>query len=249
MARNRLEERRRMKNRSYESEESKSNLTSGRSSSDSNRRSSRSHSREHSNQRERRRMSLSRSASPRRRSSVSSRRRSASSRRSSVSSRRNYNSSHSVSQRRESIPRMPLKKMRKPKRKVGAMGEDVAAPKRRKVAKTVKNLKPGFVYNGGKPRRRYKPGQKALKEIRKYQMSTELLLRKLPFSRIVREITEKISPVPIRFQALAMECLQTAAETYLVQLFEDANQCTLHAKRVTLFPKDMQLALRIRRSI
>jgi len=142
-----------------------------------------------------------------------------------------------------------MRKARKPKRKVQATGENAAAPKRRKHEKVKRNLKPGFVYNAGKPRRRYKPGQNALKEIRKYQMSTELLLRKLPFSRVVREITERISPVPIRFQALAMECLQTAAETYLVQLFEDANQCTVHAKRVTLFPKDIQLALRIRRSM
>jgi len=144
---------------------------------------------------------------------------------------------------------MPIQIMRVPKRKVIARDENAPGQKKRKYPKSNAKLKPGFVNNGGKPRRRYKPGQGALKEIRKYQMSTELLLRKLPFSRLVREITEKITPTPTRFQALAMECLQTAAETYLVHLFEDANQCTIHAKRVTLFPKDIHLALRIRRTM
>jgi len=147
-----------------------------------------------------------------------------------------------IPRRSESPPRISSQKQLKLKRKMQSVeGKAGSAAKRRKHTKMVKN--------GGKPRRRYKPGEGALREIRKYQMSTELLIRKLPFSRLVREITEGISPVPIRFQALAMESLQTATETYLTQLFEDANQCTIHAKRVTLFPKDMQLALRIRRSI
>jgi len=124
-----------------------------------------------------------------------------------------------------------------------------AARNERKSSNQKKRLKPGWVNNGGKPRKRFKPGQGALREIRKYQMSTDLLLRKLPFSRLVREITEKMTPVPIRFQGLAMECLQTAVETFIIQLFEDAYMCTLHAKRVTLFPKDIQLAMRIRRSL
>jgi len=183
---------------------------------------------------------------------------SSSRRRSSTSVSREYFSSHSVSRRRDSPSpvRKTIMNQREPKRKeVSAATEAAIAAKRRKYGKSIgtgksmKKLKPGFVYNGGKPRRRYRPGQKAIREIRKYQMSTELLLRKLPFSRLVREITEKISPVPIRFQAIAMECLQTATETYIIQLFEDANQCTIHAKRVTLFPKDVQLALRIRRGI
>jgi histone H3 len=131
------------------------------------------------------------------------------------------------------------------KRKVLSTADPIAA-KKRKITKSVMNIKPGFVMKGGKPRRRYKPGQGALKEIRKYQRSTDLLLRKLPFSRLVREITEKISPVQLRFQALAMECLQTSVETYLVDLFQDAYMCTIHCKRVTLFPKDIQLTLRIR---
>ena len=94
-------------------------------------------------------------------------------------------------------------------------------------------------------RRRYRPGTKALKEIRTYQKSTELLIRKLPFQRLVREITQDFK-ADIRFQSTAILALQEAAEAYLVGLFEDTNLCAIHAKRVTVMPKDMQLARRIR---
>lgn len=158
-------------------------------------------------------------------------------------------SSRSVSHERQSPSRLIFKKVNR-KRKILSKEDGAAfAAKKIKYTKSMVKLKPGWVMNGGNPRKRYKPGQGVLKEIRRYQKSTDLLLRKLPFSRLVREITEKISPVPIRFQGLAMECLQTSVETYLTQLFEDAYMCTLHAKRVTLFPKDIQLSLRIRRAI
>ena len=85
----------------------------------------------------------------------------------------------------------------------------------------------------------------ALREIRRYQKSTELLLRK-PFQRLVREIAADIK-TDLRFQSSAIGALQEAAEAYLIGVFEDANLCALHAKRVTILPKDMQLALRIRR--
>jgi len=220
------------------SESERSSLSVSSSSSISRRGSGRSGSREYFNKRKRpRKMSLSRSDT------------SVGSRLLIYDEKANIESARSVSKKSESPRRMPVHDSRGKKRKVKAPGVKVVGAKKRKFSKPSSNLKPGFVSNGGKPRRRYKPGQGALKEIRKYQMSTELLLRKLPFSRLVREITEKITPVPIRFQALAMECLQTATETYLVGLFEDANQCTIHAKRVTLFPKDIQLALRIRRSM
>ncbi len=94
-------------------------------------------------------------------------------------------------------------------------------------------------------RRRIKPGVKALKEIRKYQRSSDLLLRKLPFQRLVREIAAEYKN-DLRFQSTALLALQEAAETYLVSLFEDTNLCAIHAKRVTITPKDMQLARRIR---
>ena len=105
---------------------------------------------------------------------------------------------------------------------------------------------------GVKKRYRYRPGTVALKQIRQYQKSTELLIRKLPFQRLVHEIasdSEVInSPLcsKVRFQSAAIMALQEAAEAYLVGLFEDTNLCAIHAKRVTIMPKDIQLARRIR---
>lgn len=96
-----------------------------------------------------------------------------------------------------------------------------------------------------KQKRRYRPGYLALQEIRKYQRTTELLIPKLPFQRLVREVMQKFKS-DFRFQAAALGALQEAAETYLVGLFEDTNLCTIHAKRVTIMPKDVQLARRIR---
>ena len=90
-----------------------------------------------------------------------------------------------------------------------------------------------------------RPGTVALREIRKYQKSTELLIRKLPFQRIVREVANDFK-TDLRFQSHAIQALQEASEAYLVGLFEDSNLCAIHAKRVTIFPKDMQLARRIR---
>ena len=92
---------------------------------------------------------------------------------------------------------------------------------------------------------RYRPGTVALREIRRYQKTTELLIRKLPFSRLVREVTQDFK-TDLRFQAQAIMALQEAAEAYLVGLFEDTNLCAIHAKRVTIMPKDIQLARRIR---
>jgi len=92
---------------------------------------------------------------------------------------------------------------------------------------------------------RFRPGTVALREIRRYQKSTDLLLRKLPFQRLVREVAET-AKTDLRFQATAVAALQEAAEAYLVGLFEDTNLCCIHAKRVTIMPKDMRLARRIR---
>jgi histone H3 len=102
------------------------------------------------------------------------------------------------------------------------------------------------IYNP-KPRKphRYRPGIVALREIRRYQKSTELLIRKAPFQRLVREIAEGIQ-YDCRFQSTAILALQEASESYLVGLLADTNLCALHAKRVTIMPKDMQLARRIR---
>jgi histone H3 len=101
-------------------------------------------------------------------------------------------------------------------------------------------------------RRRRKPGVKALQEIRKYQKSTELLIRRLPFQRLVREIAQEHYSRPglsFRFQSNAILALQTAAEAYLVSLFEDSNLAALHAQRVTIQPKDLNFARRVRAEI
>ncbi|CEQ42710.1 SPOSA6832_04543 [Sporobolomyces salmonicolor] len=118
---------------------------------------------------------------------------------------------------------------------------------------------------------RYRPGTVALREIRHYQKSTDLLLRRLPFARLsegnltsgrcwmmdrapqVREIAtdffegdEDGNAVGLRWQSSALLALQEATEAYLVHLFEDSNLCALHAKRVTIMQRDMQLVRRIR---
>lgn len=93
---------------------------------------------------------------------------------------------------------------------------------------------------------RYRPGTVALREIRKYQKSVDLLIRKLPFARLVREISNGVAPEPFRWTAEALLALQEATEDFMVHLFEDTNLCAIHAKRVTIMPKDLQLARRIR---
>nr|CAD7464739.1 unnamed protein product [Timema tahoe] len=92
---------------------------------------------------------------------------------------------------------------------------------------------------------RYRPGTVALREIRRYQKSMELLIRKSPFQRLVREIAQDFK-TDLRFQSSAVMALQEASEAYLVGLFEDTNLYAIHAKSVTIMPKDIQLARRIR---
>lgn len=94
-------------------------------------------------------------------------------------------------------------------------------------------------------RRRFNPGTRALFEIRKYQRSTDLLMSRAAFARLVREIAQTFV-FDLRWQPLAIEALQHAAEAVLVQVFEDANLCAIHARRVTVCPRDIQLARRIR---
>ncbi|KAH9626556.1 hypothetical protein KSS87_005536 [Heliosperma pusillum] len=108
---------------------------------------------------------------------------------------------------------------------------------RKQLAYAAKAARKSAPTTGGvKKPHRYRPGTVALREIRKYQKSTELLIRKLPFQRLT----------DLRFQSHAVLALQEAAEAYLVGLFEDTNLCAIHAKRVTIMPKDIQLARRIR---
>lgn len=88
------------------------------------------------------------------------------------------------------------------------------------------------------PAPRYRPGARALKEIRKYQRSAEPLIRKLPFQRLVREAAAGVKS-DVRFKLDALDALQEAAEAYLVGLFEDTNLCAIHAGRVTIMTKDV----------
>lgn len=88
------------------------------------------------------------------------------------------------------------------------------------------------------------------REIRKYQKTTDLLIRKLPFQRLVREITQTVEPGgaegPFRWKPDAIAALQEAAEAYVIGLMEDCNLCAIHAKRVTIMVKDLQLSRRLR---
>ena len=117
------------------------------------------------------------------------------------------------------------------------------APRKTLAAKAARKSAPAT--GGVKKPHRFRPGTVALREIRKYQKNTDLLIRKLPFQRLVREVANDFK-TDLRFQSHAIQALQEASEAYLFGLFEDSNLCAIHAKRVTIFPKDMQLARRIR---
>jgi len=120
------------------------------------------------------------------------------------------------------------------------------APRKQVATKSARKSTQNTATGGGvKKPHRFKPGTVALREIRRYQKSTELLIRKLPFQRLVREIAQDYK-TDLRFQSAAVAALQEASEAYLVGLFEDTNLCAIHAKRVTIMPKDIQLARRIR---
>ena len=93
-------------------------------------------------------------------------------------------------------------------------------------------------------RRRFRPGTVTLREIQRYQKSTDLLIRRAPFQGVMHEIVRSFRN-DLRIQAVAIKGLQEAAEAYLVGLFEDSNLCAIHAKRVTIIPRDVQLARRI----
>src|SRR6267142_2376611 len=134
------------------------------------------------------------------------------------------------------------------------------APRKQLATKAARKSAPAT--GGVKKPHRYRPGTVALREIRRYQKSTELLIRKLPFQRLVREIAQDfkvsfryypfrmllltLSQTDLRFQSSAVMALQEAAEAYLVSLFEDTNLAAIHAKRVTIQPKDLALARRLR---
>ena len=117
------------------------------------------------------------------------------------------------------------------------------APRKQLATKAARKAAPST--GGVKKPHRFRPGTVALLEIRRYQKSTDLLIRKLPFQRLVREVAQDFK-FNLRFQSHAIMALQEASEAYLTALFEDANLCAIHARRVTIMPKDMQLARKIR---
>ena len=137
--------------------------------------------------------------------------------------------------RQNLIPKAPRKTL------LPEQARKIAAKVAAAAQKNLGNLRTG----GLKRPMRYRPGMVALREIRQYQKTTELLIRKLPFNRLVREVAQDFK-TDLRFQTQAIGALQEAAETYLVGLFKDTNLCAIHAKRVTIMPKDIQLAQRIR---
>ncbi|XP_044442508.1 histone H3.2, partial [Triticum aestivum] len=141
--------------------------------------------------------------------------------------------------RRRSAPAAPMARTKQTARK----STGGKAPRKQLATKAARKSAPAT--GGVKKPHRFRPGTVALREIRKYQKSTELLIRKLPFQRLVREIAQDFK-TDLRFQSSAVSALQEAAEAYLVGLFEDTNLCAIHAKRVTIMPKDIQLARRIR---
>eukprot|EP00804_Cyclotella_cryptica_P025930 CCRYP_002767-RB/>CCRYP_002767-RB protein AED:0.02 eAED:0.02 QI:0/-1/0/1/-1/0/1/0/147 len=124
------------------------------------------------------------------------------------------------------------------------------APRYQLATKAARRMAPA---SGVKKPHRYRPGTVALREIRRYQKSTDLLIRKVPFQRLAREVLQDLNRpgsyphfTAERFQATSLLAIQESVEAFSVGLFEDANLCAIHARRVTIMPKDMQLALRIR---
>ena len=137
----------------------------------------------------------------------------------------------------------------KPKAKASASKKmSVATGSKVKAAdaKMIKTIKKTAPADGGmKKKQRWRPGTVALREIKRYQKSTDMLLKRAPFQRFVRSICDGIDG-QLRFQSQALLALQEASESYLTGLFEDANLCAIHAARVTVMKKDMDLARRIR---
>lgn len=119
------------------------------------------------------------------------------------------------------------------------------APRKALATKAARRSAPAT--GGVKKAHRFRPGTVALREIRKYQKGADLLIPKRPFQRLVQEVIDDITNKKgLRLQSHALEALREASEAYVINLFEDTNLCAIHAKRITIMPKDMQLARRIR---
>lgn len=122
------------------------------------------------------------------------------------------------------------------------------APRKQLATKAArKSSAPGAVAAAKRPHR-FKAGTVALREIRKYQKTTDLLIRKLPFQRLVREVASEYK-ADVRFQSSSILAIQESLENYLTGLFEDSNRCAIHAKRVTLMARDLHLVNKIKSAI
>lgn len=149
---------------------------------------------------------------------------------------------------------MPRTPSRKPSSKlsVGGASNRKSTPTRRKspgrgtpsLTGGKKNKSPSKEAPATRPHR-YRAGTRAIMEIRKFQRSTQFLIRRLPFARLVKEITQDFHH-QLRWRSDAIEALQHASEDYIIHLLSDANLCAIHAKRVTIMSKDLYLARRIR---
>ena len=115
----------------------------------------------------------------------------------------------------------------------------------KKSAKVAKKASSGAAKSGVKRAHRFRPGTVALREIRRYQRGTELLLKKAPFQRLVREVASALKE-GLRFQSSAVAAIQEATESYVISLLADTNLCAIHTRRVTIMPRDVHLARRLR---
>lgn len=150
---------------------------------------------------------------------------------------------------------MPRTPSRKPSTKlsVGGASNRKSTPSRRKNAArdtpsltgAKKGKSPSSPAASATRPHRYRAGTRSLMEIRKFQRSTQFLIRRLPFARLVKEITQDFHHA-LRWRADAIEALQHASEDYIIHLLSDANLCAIHANRVTIMAKDLFLARRIR---
>ena len=117
------------------------------------------------------------------------------------------------------------------------------APRKALATAAARKSAPGIAGQGIKRAHRYRPGTVALREIRRYQKGTELLIRQKPFQRLVREVAQEFQS-DLRFTQDALHCAQEATEAFAVSMFDDAQINAFHAKRITVMPRDIQLARR-----
>lgn len=100
-------------------------------------------------------------------------------------------------------------------------------------------------------RRRYKPGTVALREVRRYQRGTDLLIRRLPYQRFVRSVADTHASGTnnaegLRFQGAAIDLLQEASENYLISCLIDAKKLSAHANRIGVNKRDIAMVLEVR---